>query len=96
MMEHYEMVEGGWSVAVQGAGGGGGGSESPDTLKSRAQSSTVSILSEGEIKGFLDNEDPLKKIFLDDGSLEKSNSKSYMKILRYSKLNKIRNLKRPR
>ena len=66
MMEHYEIVQGGWSVAVQGAGGGGGGSESPDTLKSRAQSSTVSILSEGEIKGFLDNEDPLKKIFLDD------------------------------
>jgi predicted phage tail protein len=67
-MEHYEMVEGGWSVAIQGAGGGGkgGGKESPDTLKSRAQSSTVSILSEGEIKGFLDNEDPLKKIFLDD------------------------------
>lgn len=65
-MEHYEKVQGGWSVAVQGAGGGGGGKESPDTLKSRAQSSTVSILSEGEIKGFLDNEDPLKKIYLDD------------------------------
>jgi predicted phage tail protein len=67
-MEHYEMVEGGWSVAIQGAGGGGkgGGKESPDTLKSRAQSSTVSILSEGEVKGFLDSEDPLKKIFLDD------------------------------
>jgi hypothetical protein len=68
MMEHYEIVQGGWSVAVQGAGGGGkgGGKESPDTLKSRAQSSTVSILSEGEIRGFLDNEDPLTKIFLDD------------------------------
>lgn len=65
-MEHYEMTEGGWSVAIQGAGGGGGGKESPDTLKSRAQSSTVSILSEGEVKGFLDTEDPLKKIFLDD------------------------------
>jgi hypothetical protein len=34
-MEHYEMVQGWVSVAVQGAGGGGkgGGKESPDTLK---------------------------------------------------------------
>lgn len=68
-MEKYEEVEGGWSVAVEGAGGGGGksgGKESPDTLRSRAQSSTVSILSEGEILGFLPGEDPLTRVFLDD------------------------------
>lgn len=67
-MEKYEQIEGGWSVAIQGAGGGksGGGKESPDTLRSRAQSSTVSILSEGEILGFLPGDDPLTRIFLDD------------------------------
>jgi predicted phage tail protein len=69
-MEKREDFDDGWSIVVTGAGGGGGGKsgpeESPDTLKSRAQSSTVSILSEGEILGFLPGDDPLTRIFLDD------------------------------
>lgn len=65
-METYKEQQDGWTISVQGAGGGGGGKESKDTLQSRAQSTTISILSEGEIKGFLETDDPLTRIFLDD------------------------------
>jgi len=71
-MDHYENIEGGWTVAVGGAGGGGG-KESPDTLRSRAQSSVVAILSEGEVQGFEDGVDPLTKIFLDDVPIKNVN-----------------------
>jgi predicted phage tail protein len=75
-MDHYEPVEGGWAVAVGGAGGGGGkggGKESPDTLRSRAQSSVVAILSEGEVQGFEEGVDPLTKVFLDDVPIKNAN-----------------------
>jgi predicted phage tail protein len=72
-MEHYEEKQGGWTLAVGGAGGGGGGKESPDTLRSRAQSSVVAIVSEGEIEGFEDTTDPLTSIFLDDVPIKNAN-----------------------
>jgi predicted phage tail protein len=72
-MDCYEEVKGGWSVAVGGAGGGGGGKESADTLRSRAQSSVVAIVSEGEIQGFEDGVDPLTSIFLDDVPIKNAN-----------------------
>lgn len=70
-MENYEEQQGGWTVAVTGAGGGSP-KESKDTLKSRAQSTTISILSEGEIQGFLPTDDPLTRIFLDDVPIKNS------------------------
>lgn len=60
-----------------GKGGGGGGiKEDPESLRSRSEASFVCVLSEGEIEGFEDGVDPLKRIYLDgvpvknrDGSL---------------------------
>lgn len=70
-MEFYEEQQGGWTIAVKGAGSDSP-DESPDTLKSRAQSTTISILSEGEILGFLPTDDPLTRIFLDDIPIKNS------------------------
>jgi predicted phage tail protein len=72
-MEHYEETQGGWTLAVGGAGGGSGGKEAADTLRSRAQSSIVAIVSEGEIEGFEDTTDPLTSIFLDDVPIKNAN-----------------------
>jgi predicted phage tail protein len=59
------------TTALRGAGGGGGGSarqpiESPDSLRSIAYARIVDLVSEGEIYGFSDQENPLSCVFLNE------------------------------
>lgn len=83
-MENFQERKDGWQIAIDGSGGGGKGGggetrtpqEDPESLRSRAEASFVAVMSEGEIEGFEEGVDPLKRIYLDgtpiknqDGSL---------------------------
>jgi len=64
-----------WSITGAGGGGKGGGeapTEDPDTLRSKAKASVLSLFSEGRIKGFPDGfsaEQRGQRIFLNDTPL---------------------------
>jgi predicted phage tail protein len=62
-----ELVNGGWSAVVTGAGKGGGRKpvEDPESLRSRSEATFVAVLSEGEVQGFEAGVDPFTRIFLD-------------------------------
>jgi predicted phage tail protein len=62
-----ELVNGGWSAVVTGAGKGGGRKpvEDPESLRSRSEAIFVTALSEGEVQGFESGVDPFTRIFLD-------------------------------
>lgn len=79
-METFQEREDGWRIVVDGSGGGGGGGkgggkgrggstrapeEDAESLRSRSEASFVAVLSEGEVAGFEDGADPLKRIYLD-------------------------------
>lgn len=72
------------TTALRGAGGGGGSQrqpiESPDSLRSIAYARIVDLVSEGEIVGFADQDNPMSCVFLNetpianaDGSLNFKN-----------------------
>ncbi len=56
-------------IGHKGGKNGGGGSrapvESPDSLRSRAFARIIDLISEGEIEGLADSDDPLKSVYLD-------------------------------
>lgn len=63
-----ELVNGGWSAVITGAGGKSGGKkpkEDPESLRSRSEAIFVAVISEGEIQGFEAGVDPFTRIFLD-------------------------------
>lgn len=73
-----------WSITGAGGGGKGGGeapTEDPDTLRSKAKASVLSLFSEGRIKGFPDGfsaEQRGQRIFLNDTPLvNKDGSKNF-------------------
>ena len=71
MKEYRQEVEGGWTIALTGAGGGGKEAgrkpvEDAETLRSRSEALFVAVLSEGELLGFEPGVDPLTRVFLDN------------------------------
>jgi len=71
MKEYRQEVEGGWTIALTGAGGGGKEEvqkpvEEAETLRSRSEALFVAVLSEGELLGFEPGVDPLTRVFLDN------------------------------
>jgi predicted phage tail protein len=71
MKEYRQEVEGGWTIALTGAGGGGKEEgrkpvEDAETLRSRSEALFVAVLSEGELLGFEPGVDPLTRVFLDN------------------------------
>lgn len=70
-MGHMSKLHLGILTALRGAGGGGDKGartpiESPDSLRSIAYARIVDLVSEGEIVGFADQENPLSCVFLNE------------------------------